>query len=221
MSHPQVESTERSKVDLFTNEEHRVLAHWFEVDPPHAAAGCSLDEALERLGFAEDPTFYVGEDAAVAFVLLERVEKRLPSWGRYDGEQVTVARKYRESHQVPERRVALAPRHLFTLNWADSGPGFSWPGAYYCTWVPGYDRYVVTYSGDTPEVFGYCDFALGHFGREEELKEGCRGVVTADWTAQYEGCSQGRWAYLFSTGQVGEEEANTWADAVWPEGEDR
>jgi len=44
----------------------------------------------------------------------------------------------------------LADR-LLCINWADSGPGISWPEDYHLCFVPGFDRYVVTLSVDTPE----------------------------------------------------------------------
>jgi hypothetical protein len=153
----------------------------------------------------------------VAFVVLEGVEDRLPNWGLFDGDEVTLTRAHRSKSQVPHRKVAVAPQHLFTLNWADSGPGFSWPAAYFVTWVPVYERYVVTYSGDTPEVFGYCDIALGHFGPDEELKQGSWRLITGDWSRQYGERSQHRWVYLFETGLVDEAEAEAWADDVWSE----
>ena len=219
MSHQVYESTTRSRVDLFTPEEHRILAEWFGVVPPTGAAACELDDALEHLGVTEDPhTLYRQSDAAVAFIVLEGVEDRLPNCGIFDGERVTLTRAYRPKHLVPHRNVAIIPQHLFTVNWADTAPGISWPGAYFVTWVPVYDRYVVTYSGDTPEVFGYCDIGVGHFGPDEELKEGSRRVITDDWSNQYGEFTQGRWAYLFATGLVDEEEAEAWADTVWPEG---
>jgi hypothetical protein len=34
------------------------------------------------------------------------------------------------------RKVELWPRHLLTINWADSAPGVSWPVAYKATYVP-------------------------------------------------------------------------------------
>jgi hypothetical protein len=158
------------QIDLFTPEEHRILSEWLGVDPPPAAASCSLEEALERLGASDSPgAYYTPASAAVAFIVLESVEDRLPNCGISDGDGVTLTRDYRPKALVPSRQVAVLPQHLFTLNWADSGPGISWPGAYYTTWVPIYDRYVVTYSADTPEVFGYCDIAIGHFGHDEDL----------------------------------------------------
>ena len=46
-----------------------------------------------------------------------------------DGEFVT-ERHFRDVSAIPHRKVAvLPPRHLLTINWAGSGPGYSWPVA--------------------------------------------------------------------------------------------
>jgi hypothetical protein len=47
--------------------------------------------------------------------------------------------------------------------------------AYYVTWLPHYDRFVVTASADCADGFGYCDFVIG------PIKEGARRVVCGDW----------------------------------------
>ena len=118
-------------VDLFTPDEHAVLADWFGVKSPAIAQDIPPDEAISRLGFDKRADFYRRIDAAVAFTVLERVEQRLPQWSAIRGDELIVAREYRDDNNIPNRKVLLQPRHLFTVNWADSGPGFSWPTAYY------------------------------------------------------------------------------------------
>jgi hypothetical protein len=177
------------------------------------------------LGFDRDPGLpYSNVHAAVAFIVLETVEKRLPQWASVSDGEVQFARDYRPKELIPMRRAAMLPQYLFTLNWADSGPGFSWPGAYYTTWVPSYERFVVTYSADCPDVFGYADIAIGQFEAKEGLKDGSHRIIVKDWKYQRNDCSQERWGYLFGTGLVGEGEgegeAAAWADEVWGEGWD-
>ena len=156
-----------------------------------------------------------------AYIVLENVEKRLPTWAGFVGDgEFVLARPYRDLANEPDRRILLQPRLLFEINWADSGPGFSWPVAYYVTWLPYYDRFVVTASADSPDAFGYCDFALGSFGIETPIKEGSCAIIRADWEAQYDGWDQQRWAYLFRTGLISEAEANALADAVWSDEQD-
>ena len=210
--------TPRASVDLFTLEEHRILADWLGATPPVEAQPLEIEDALARLGVISDThELYQRPQAAVAFIVLEVTAGQLPNCGIFSGGELTLTRDYRPKELAPHRKVALIPQHLFTVNWADCGPGISWPGAYYTTWVPLYERYVVTYSADTPAVFGYCDIALGHFGPDEALLEGIRRVITEDWRTQYDTYNQSRWAYLFGEGLVDEAEANTWADPVWPE----
>jgi hypothetical protein len=109
--------------------------------------------------------------------------------------------------------------YLFTLNWADSGPGFSWPEAYFLTWVPQYDRFVVTGSMDCPDALGYCDFALGAFGVDTRLKDGAKRIICGEWASQRDEGDAQRWACLFGTGLISEPEASAWADEVWREEE--
>jgi hypothetical protein len=205
----------RTAIDLFTADEHAVLARWFGQAPPEFAKHIALEEAIRRLGFAKQPDHYRLIDAAAAFVILERVERFLPQWAISNGGNLVLGRDYRDHAKVPNRTVVLQPRHLFTINWADSAPGFSWPVAYYATWIPYYDRFVVTSSADCPDMFGYCDFALGAFGIDRPINEGAREIICADWTCHTES-EQPRWACLFNTGLISKAEADAWAEEVWP-----
>jgi hypothetical protein len=146
---------------------------------------------------------------------LKNVEKRLPQWAALVGEELVLARQYRDLDKEPDRRILLQPRLLFEINWADSGPDFSWPVAYYVTWLPYYDRFVVTASADSPEALGYCDFALGFFGIETRIKEGSSAIIRADWQEQYDGWEHPRWKYLFRTGLISKAGAVALADMVW------
>ena len=117
------------------------------------------------------------------------------------------------------RKIELWPHHLLTINWADSGPGLSWPVAYKATYVPLFDRTVVTASADCPESFGgVSDVAIGAFGPETSILEGSRRIIVSDWTNQWREHDQERWAYLFDTGMVSEAQADAWADEVWGDG---
>jgi len=208
-------------VGLFTPDEDAILAKWFGVKSPQSAKGIDIAEAIERLGFDEEPGGpYSLLDAAVAFIVLERVEEHLPQWASVSEERgALLARKYRDRELIPERKIVLQPRSLFTINWADSGPGFSWPVAYYVTWIPYYDRFVVTASADCPDMFGYCDFALGAFSGDTPANDGAKTIICGDWQ-QLSDFGQQRWEYLFDTGLVSREEAKAWADEVWPEEEE-
>jgi hypothetical protein len=130
------------------------------------------------------------------------------------GDRFVVARPIIERRA--RRKVELWPRHLLTINWADSGPGFSWPVAYTATYVPGFDHTVVTASADCPEAFGgACDLAIGAFGWETSTLDGSRRVIMSDWQRQRREHGQQCWAYLFDAGIVDKAEAEAWADVVW------
>ena len=203
-----VEATE-----LFTREEHAILYYWFLQRPieervdfpgPEVPNGIYRDYALEKLGFREQVLdLYSREDAAVAYILLERAEKELPQWAIWTKKVgLQLARPYREPEKIAERKILLKPQLLFTINWADSGPGFSWPDAYYLTWVPYYERYVVTSSADTPEGLGYCDFALGSFRSDLTVEQGAGRIIRKDWARRKMSGEQERWDDLIDTGLI-------------------
>jgi len=176
---------------------------------------------LEQLGFTGRAGDYKESDAAVAAIVLERIQERLPQWASFreikDGntmkEVVTLGRNVKERRA--KRKIETAPRHLLTINWANSGPGISWPEAYYVTWVPVYDVFVVTASADSPDAFGYCDFAIGHFPNTKEFVAEAGQKIKANWNWQYSNFSQERWEYLFDAGLIDVETAERLADEVW------
>jgi hypothetical protein len=234
-------------VDVFTADELLVLSEWFGVglsrceelalwsrrvvrpsgrphaedendeedDEPLFPVDCILDEwGIPK----EIPLMYSRSGVGVAQILLERVQDRLPQWGVWSPEDgVQLARPILDRRA--QRKVELLPRLLFTINWADSGPGYSWPVSYYATYVPGFDRTVVTGSADCPDVFGFCDVALGSFGPEVSILEGSRRIIVSEWSSRRVEWDQRRWAYLFDTGLVSEADAQAWADEVWADRE--
>jgi hypothetical protein len=213
-------SKTRPAVLDFTNDEHLVLSHWFDVAPDvEASETPELAIALDRMGFSEHVLdLYNRQQAAVASILLERIDRRLPQWSAVgpDG-TVRYARKLRDRSTLPNRRVLASIRYLFTLNWATSGPGFSWPTAYHLVWVPTYERFVVTDSRDNDEVLGYSDFALGHFPTTSSFIERAGEVIRRNWEIQRDMYSQDeRWEALFDTGLLDAETVEQWAEIVWP-----
>ena len=198
-------------VDLFTSDEHLVLCDWFGVNYPPSERW--IEDILDEWNIPRDICHYQRTDAAVARILLERIQDRLPNWAGLAGGRFVMARPFFDRRA--RRKVELWPHYLLTINWADSGPGFSWPVAYNATYLPGFDRTVVTASGDCTEVFGVCDVAIGVFGPEVSIVEGSRDIIVSDWARQRGEWDQQRWAYLFGTGLVSKAEAQSWADEVW------
>jgi hypothetical protein len=98
----------RRSVDLFTPDEHAVLAQWFKTEAPDIAKDIEPEEAASRLGFNKHPDFYLLEDAAVASIVLEQVEQRLPQWSAvsHDGTYV-LGRPVRDRSAIPYRKVVI------------------------------------------------------------------------------------------------------------------
>jgi hypothetical protein len=174
-----VSQTNRLCVDqdgLFTSVEHAILAEWFG-QKRSAAARIKLDDALIQLGFGEQCEPYSQTDTAVAHIVLEAIEDRLPVWVHWTGDDLIKARMYREPHEKPRRQAVLLPSELFAINWASSGPGFDWPVHYHLVWTPIYERFVLTASADCSDCFGYADFALGHFGRNDNVGQSVLQII--------------------------------------------
>ena len=103
------------------------------------------------------------------------------------------------------------------INWADSGPGFSWPETYNVTYVPLYDVFIVTGSVDSTDIYGVTDFAIGHFPVGEDILRGSLEAVKGEWDNLARTYDQSRWAYVFDPGLITMDEADNSADQVWKE----
>jgi hypothetical protein len=209
---------------LYDDIELAILHDWLQIPRPALLAdidlqGAFYDEepAAGPIRLLPGPNGGTGEytlSNAVARLLLSEIQNRLPQWAavRANGD-VILAR-----HFTPRRRGKLQPlpRFLFMINWADSGPGFSWPESYHVAYLPGFERYVVTASQDSPDMHGYTDEAIGHFPQDEDVESGVHRVITGWWQGQLDGGDQQRWEYLFDVGEIDAETAEQWADEVWP-----
>ena len=154
-------------------------------------------------------------DWAVAAILLERIQDRLPQWASVSEGKATLGRNLRD--RAADRTVEITPTHLVTINWADSGPGFSWPEAYHVTYVPYYDEYIVTGSVDCTDVYGVTDFALGHFRPGEDIRKASAEIIRTEWQFLTDNYNQYRWAYLFDEALIGQDFADELADTIWEE----
>lgn len=212
---------------LYHPVEQALLADYFGVLRPEALRHLDIWEPDPR---APRKSVHVEADSgggtsnewalpnAVARLALSRIQDRLPQWYASRGHEVIAGRTY---HQAGESDVLLLPLHLFTINWADSGPGMSWPEAYHLTWFPVFDRFVVTASADSTDAWGYEDRALGHFGMGGDRISQAREIVTAFWRMQFHKWEQDHWAYLLDTGAVDSAGAYAWGKDVWePEEEE-
>ncbi len=155
---------------------------------------------------------------AVARICLAEVQGRLPQWWSSSAENGVVIGRARFA--APERTFTpLHPERLLCINWADSGPGFSWPEEYNVTLLPGFGRYVLTASADSPDSYGVTDFALGWFRASEDRVAGSKRLLVRWWreAAKHDG---GPWAYLFSEGLIDVKEAYRMRKRVWGDREE-
>ena len=151
---------------------------------------------------------------AVARICLSGIQENLPQWQATDDMgKITLSRKITSPLDMPPR--ILLPQFLFTINWADSGPGYSWPEAYYATRVPFFDATIVTLSHDTVDVYGYCDLAIGWLKKGHDSEAEIGGIIKRHWKHLFDEGGQQRWAYLFGTGMVDGNTAENWADEIW------
>ena len=197
--------------DIYSPDEQRLLQAWFQ------SRSLSLeDEALlEVWGFDHDPCeAYTRLDAWVGAFAVRDIQERLPNCGigHADGSYLLTRPIVKNRRS---KKVASAVRFLFRINWANSGPGFSWPADYHLMWLAGFERWVLCYSADSPDAMGYCDFALGAFGAECDWRESVREILVEDWRFQWSEWGQSPWEELWDTGLVTEEEAMAWRSEAW------
>jgi hypothetical protein len=205
--------------DLFYPQERAILCDYFGIDRPAELRGLDV---LAPTASDDDPEHPVlvepnaegeasryGPANAVARLLLERVQSRLPQWvGRKDGE-IVYGRKHRGAKK---RRIDPLPQLLFRINWASSGPGFDWPETYNVIYVPGFGRFVVTASRDSTDLVGYTDTAIGWFDEGMDVLQGCRRVLL-EWWKEFENYDP--WESVGQTGLVSGRKARAWRDEAW------
>lgn len=178
-------------------------------EPADASA---IYAALEVPAEAQPPRLAI----AVAQILLNKIQGTLPQWAAMQDDKLVVNRVEHRRHK--DARLAFNPKLICTINWADSGPGYSWPEAYHVTYLPGFDKFVVTGSRDGADVWGCADHAIGVADGKLDPVEAAKGIIVEYWRGMVCGddaWDQGRWAYLFDAGLIGDETANSWADEVW------
>jgi hypothetical protein len=154
---------------------------------------------------------------AVARVLLNPIQASLPQWAAVrDSGEVLLNRKEIQRHPQAVR-LTLEPQLVCCINWADSGPGYSWPESYHVTYIPGLEKFIVTSSRDGADVFGCADHALGWGSVAEGELLVAKRIIQGFWEHQRNEWDQERWAYLFDEGIINRTTANSWAEEVWPQ----
>jgi hypothetical protein len=213
--------------ELYRPIERAVLSKYLQVPDPRRSDLTDLDPSKpaprrwseRRDGIAPQRSETGSNDLivenAVARICLEPIANELPQWAAIRNGSIE---RGRPLTRPTLRGRNLAPLHLLTINWGDSGPGFSWPEAYYATWLPGYEVTIISASADSPNAHGYCDRAVRWFNGAFDRQKAAE-AITAYWQVQ-KSYSQERWEYLFDEGEFDAAAAAAIADAVWPGDED-
>jgi hypothetical protein len=185
-----------------------VLRAW--KDGPSSPALASLCDALDVPEHCECER----ADVAVARLLLGGIQHTLPAWTAMLDEGFVSARA-----PFPVRldgTPVFEPAHVATVNWADSGPGFSWPEAWHLTTVPELRMHVVTASRDSDDLMGCTDHALGWRPIGMAPQDAARAVLRAAWRRQRRAWSQEAWRDVLGEGLLDAETLVATRDAVWP-----
>ena len=178
--------------DLYHPVEHKILSDYLDLEPFTPVEGVDTQSKPER----EKDYICVEKDSsgkysgislqnAVARICLGHIQRRLPQWAEmHPGGRIVWGRTIRPR---TDRVVVPMPKHLFTINWADSGPGISWPEAYHVTYLLGYHSHVVTASQDSADMYGYTEQAIGHFPAEgQDVIDKAGVIIQAYWRGQSE-----------------------------------
>ena len=219
-----MKTTENELKQIFHPIEHAIISQWLGKEPPQFCKGVDIHTREENLpdGVIQLEPDMDGEvgtyeiSNAVARIVLSTVQHKLPQWVAIASDKTVFGRYPFEKHNG---NVSLLPQFLLEINWADSGPGYSWPVAYYVGYLPYYDLYVVTGSADSPDVFGYNDVCLGYFSTDEDILTGSARIIGEEWKRQHDEWNQNRWEELWRTGLLSAEVINEIADSIWEQSE--
>jgi hypothetical protein len=197
---------------LLPDDEILVLESYIS-DMPTYHLDARLDEIFETLGIPEESS-PERIAVAVAQIILNPIQHTLPNFAICNADHsVTLCRTPHNRHK--DARLNFHPQQVCTINWADSGPGYSWPEAYHVTYLPGFNKYIVTASRDGTDVWGCVDHAIGIVDGGVTPIAAAKVSILDYWGKQVYDWNQDRWAYLFDEGLIDIATANTWADEVW------
>ncbi len=155
------------------------------------------------------------ESVAVARILLRDDTRHLPHWGVFDGDGTVIEGRDESWKERLKGPVGIINRTLFEINWATTGPIYSWPERYTACPVPGEDISVIVASVDCSDVFGYTDFALDWVEDSDDLVEKAGEVIRDWWMTPIAAWNQPRWESFTEGGLVDRETALVWREAVW------
>ena len=164
-----------------------------------------LDEFFDALEIPSDAEA-TQLQIAVAQILLRRHQAQLPTChlGRVPYTELKTTEP-----------LTFEPKVVFAIDWAFTAPGCSWPETYHVTRIAGFESYIVTAAQDSAETWGCQEHAIGKFGSDVSVKEGCRRVITKYWKRMSSEWCQASWCAVWKAGLVDKETAYAWAALVW------
>lgn len=156
---------------------------------------------------------------AVARLALETIADRLPRFSLIGGAGVMDSTGAGRQHSPTSRPVVSLPNYLFEINWATSGPGYSWEESYHVSYIPEYGRYLVTASQDSPDALGFCDVCIGHFGASSDVVSDALQIVKEWWGGKVAEYDANEYERVTSVGSASIEQIGAITKQVWASGE--
>jgi hypothetical protein len=211
-------------LDYYYPLEHAYLSDYLGVERPACAKALDphaqeeRDPALDDDDYQGDGIFRLRPDCdgkvsqytvanAIARMALNHHQRGLPQWGCCNGDEVVMSRHY-EGRSL--RRFRFEPLFLLMINYADSGPGFSWPESYHAVLFPHYDVYIVMASQDSPDVYGYVDEAIGFFSKDRDIVEAVKPILCKIWPGEIDPVPEYAWESVWREGLIDAQTACAW-----------
>ena len=190
-----------------SSREHEVIGKWLNLAKERENGNLPIDNNCFN-----NISGKLELDNEVASIMLDTIQSHLPNYRWYD--QNDNLRSVRGGKSIKERKVQLIPLHLFTINWATSGPGIEWPESYFVTYVPSHNVRIVTASADSDDMWGYTDLAIGWCKPYRNPEFGTKKIIQTWWRNIH--VSLGHpWEDVYSTGLVDADRAEKWALEVY------
>ena len=215
----------RKPDDHFHPIEQAILYDWFGITRPDHLRNVLIDE--DAYDDIEDGCFcveYISNSSgngyslasAVARIILKPIQESLPQFMVTNSNGTTIYGRTIAPDNSPDS--IPIPQLLLCINWADTAPGICWPEEYHLAHLPTFNRYVVTLSVDSNDVYGCTDLAIGHLPDTEAPLENACKCIQQWWKNRTEEGGQTRWAYVMEEGIISTEVAEAMADEInWPQ----
>jgi len=123
---------------------------------------------------------------AVARLMLEPIANRFPNFNAVSRKHGSIRSARPPAFKAYKSPAVAGLPNFFKINWATSGPGFSWEEVYQVGFLAEYDVYVVTASQDSSDALGFCDACIGYFSETQGfIQDGL--YVVMEWRGDKRG----------------------------------